>query len=407
MKHRTHSAFYSASFFSLRLLDTCSGTATTSLFKTSLQIPFFFVFLLSLVNISAFLVRLAPQTLRRLYALPPLVLCVVGLACITFQLSVHITVFLFLVIGIALSVWISTLHRLLEKRRQEALQRIIDVCRAVTDGAVSVRLQEEALLDAPYLTQLREVYQWVNILADKPQKDVQEMKRLVRVRSEFLANVSHELRTPIFTIQGFLETLLDGALDDPGVRKQFIEKAFANTQRLNILLSDLIDITRIESGEMRLSFRYFDMIPLVREIMRNLEQKAHVRSIELRLQRPDDEFIVYGDRDRLTQVMINLIENAIKYNVDRGTVAIILKHQSPGGGLISVEDTGIGIALEHQQRIFERFYRVDKGRSRAVGGTGLGLAIVKHILEAHKSSITLQSDLGKGTTISFTLQTED
>ncbi len=330
----------------------------------------------------------------------------IGIVCMILGLSPVISIALLCFIAILLSAWVAALHRALEKRRNESLSNIIEVCRAITDGAVSVRLQEHELQNTPYLRPLREVYEWVNILADKPQKDVQEMKRLVRVRSEFLANVSHELRTPIFTIQGFLETLLDGALDDDSVRKQFVEKAFANTQRLNILLSDLIDITRIESGEMRLSFRFFDMIPLVREVMRNLEQKAQARSIDLRLQRPDDEFIVYGDRDRLTQVMTNLIENAIKYNVEHGSVIIHLQHGSPFG-IISVQDTGIGIADEHQQRVFERFYRVDKGRSRAVGGTGLGLAIVKHIIEAHKSTITLKSELGKGTTISFTLQVED
>lgn len=284
-----------------------------------------------------------------------------------------------------------------------SVSRITVTSRAICEGAVDMRITSSEKED--FAETLR-AYTAVNKLADKSNKDLEEMRRLERVRSEFLANVSHELRTPIFSIQGFLETLLDGALDDEEVRRQFVEKAYSNTVRLNSLLTDLINISRIESGEMRFSFRYFPLIPLVREITRNLEAQAQGKNVTITVHEPEEDDVeVYGDRDRLAQVLTNLIENAIKYNVDKGTVDVWLK---PGETeiLVQIQDMGIGIPPEHHKRIFERFYRVDKNRSRSVGGTGLGLAIVKHILEAHKSALHLKSEPGKGTTISFTLKTD-
>lgn len=284
-----------------------------------------------------------------------------------------------------------------------SISRITVTSRAICEGAVDMRITPSEKAD--FAETLR-AYTAVNKLADKSNKDIEEMRRLEKVRSEFLANVSHELRTPIFSIQGFLETLLDGALDDAEVRRQFVEKAHSNTVRLNSLLTDLINISRIESGEMRFSFRYFPLVPLIREITRNLEAQAQAKNVTLAVHEPEEDDVeVYGDRDRLAQVLTNLIENAIKYNVDKGMVDVWLK---PGETeiLVQIQDTGIGIPPEHHKRIFERFYRVDKNRSRSVGGTGLGLAIVKHILEAHKSALHLKSEPGKGTTISFTLKTE-
>ncbi len=285
-----------------------------------------------------------------------------------------------------------------------SVSRIAVVSRAISEGSTHSRITADENTD---FAETQRAYAAVNKLADKSNKDIEGMQRLERVRSEFLANVSHELRTPIFSIQGFLETLLDGALEDQEVSRQFVEKAHANTVRLNSLLTDLINISRIESGEMRFSFRYFILLPLVREIARNLEAQAQTKKVSITVHEPqDDEDIeVYGDRDRLAQVLTNLIENAIKYNVEGGKVDVWLK---PGETevLVQIHDNGIGIPPEHHKRIFERFYRVDKNRSRSVGGTGLGLAIVKHILEAHKSTVHLKSEQGKGTTISFTLKTD-
>lgn len=290
---------------------------------------------------------------------------------------------------------------------RSSVDKIVDFAEAVSisNGGVSPTIE----IDADDLPSMQRAHQAVNKLAAKPLQDLQEMRRLERVRSEFLGSVSHELRTPIFSIQGFLETLLEGALEDDAVRRNFVERAYSNTVRLNTLLTDLINISRIESGEMRLSFRFFSLLPLVEEIAANMGSSAEHQNITLRVEsRIEEDTEVFGDRDRLAQVLTNLLDNAIKYNVPNGSVTVLLETVRDGKGVeevrVSVRDTGIGIPQEHHGRIFERFYRVDKTRSRSVGGTGLGLAIVKHILEAHKSLILVQSAQGDGTTISFTLK---
>jgi two-component system phosphate regulon sensor histidine kinase PhoR len=294
----------------------------------------------------------------------------------------------------------SLVSRSLERSLLHPLQRIQDVTQAIVEGAVSGRIE----LDTAAHTDVVRVAEAVNRLAKKAASDITEMRRLSRVRSEFVGNVSHELRTPIFSVQGYLETLLDGAVDDPNVSKQFLEKAYQNALRLNTLLSDLIDISRIESGELRLSFRYFDVTSLLKDVMTTVEFRAEQRNVTLHLEtQPSGSISVYGDKERLTQVFTNLIDNAIKYNVDGGRVHIRVVKD---GAMVSITiaDTGIGIPKDHLSRVFERFYRVDKDRSREVGGTGLGLAIVKHILEAHQTSIMVESEVGKGTEFSFALR---
>ncbi|MBI1803983.1 MAG: HAMP domain-containing protein [Ignavibacteriae bacterium] len=244
----------------------------------------------------------------------------------------------------------------------------------------------------------------VNELVDKLKSDIVQLKRLERVRSEFLGNVSHELRTPIFALQGFLETLLNGAVNDPTVNRSFLEKAQVNATRLNALLTDLINISQIESGEMLMSFRFFRINDFLRAIEQDFVQAAKQKQVTLVFDAQCGESTeVYGDRERLRQVMDNLIDNAIKYNTPEGEV-LVTSVEKNGTVEIGVKDTGVGIAPEHMSRIFERFYRVDKDRSREVGGTGLGLAIVKHIVEAHESSVDAQSSPGKGSIFRFTLR---
>ncbi|MGA7159458.1 MAG: ATP-binding protein [Bacteroidota bacterium] len=245
----------------------------------------------------------------------------------------------------------------------------------------------------------------VNELVDKLKADIIELKKLQRARSEFLGNVSHELRTPIFTLQGYLETLLNGAVDDPSVNRLFIEKASAHAARLNVLLNDLIDISRIESGEMKMSFRYFRINEFLELVVNDFQQAAVQRHVGLELSMTTGpELEVFGDKERLRDVLSNLIDNAIKYNREGGGV-IVSTELAEDKARIVVADTGAGIAEEHLTRIFERFYRIDKDRSREVGGTGLGLAIVKHIVEAHGSKVEVQSVVGKGTSFSFVLKT--
>jgi two-component system phosphate regulon sensor histidine kinase PhoR len=237
---------------------------------------------------------------------------------------------------------------------------------------------------------------------EKAKSDIEYLERLQRMRSQFLANVSHELRTPIFSIQGYLETLLNGAMDDPKVNKHFLQKADQHTVNLSNLLNDLIDISMIESGEMRMSYRYFDINNFIQNILSEFIPMADEKNIKIIFNPAKDDLQVFGDKDKLRQVFVNLLQNAIKYT-DEGSIEIILDEDKKFVNIL-IRDTGIGIPEEDLNRVFERFYRVDKARSRAVGGTGLGLAIVKHIIEAHNSKIIVQSKPGEGSTFSFKLK---
>ena len=245
----------------------------------------------------------------------------------------------------------------------------------------------------------------LNEMLKRLRQDVVELRKLQTVRSQFLANVSHELRTPIFSLQGYLETLLEKDDLGPELRKDFLNKAFRIAMRLNILLNDLIDISRIESGEMKLSFRHFKVHDWLEALCQEMQNKAAAREISLRFS-PDTSgrtISAIGDTTRLTQVMSNLISNAIKYNRAGGEVVVSYRKVENGVRLF-VRDDGQGIPREHIERIFERFYRVDPQRSRAVGGTGLGLAIVKHIVEAHGSTIHVSSDINQGSEFWFELK---
>ena len=237
---------------------------------------------------------------------------------------------------------------------------------------------------------------------DKILSDITYLKRLERIRTEFLANVSHELRTPIFAIQGYVETLLDGAIDNPEVNKHFLEKANRHTISLSNLLNDLIDISMIESGEMRMSFRYFNINEYIGNFVQEFKVMAEEKNIELLFHPSRESLQLFGDKDKLKQVMTNLLTNAIKYT-EEGKVEIFIEEEQNFGNII-ISDTGIGIQEEDLKRIFERFYRVDKARSKAVGGTGLGLAIVKHIIEAHGSTVEVESKLNEGSKFSFKLR---
>lgn len=244
----------------------------------------------------------------------------------------------------------------------------------------------------------------INELVQKLKSDIVQLKKSEHVRSQFLGNVSHELRTPIFAVQGYLETLLNGAVDDPSVNRSFLEKAQSNLSRLNALLEDLINISQIESGEMKMSLRYFQVNEFLESVGKDYESLAAARSVTLKLSlstRGDDE--VFGDKDRLRQVLNNLISNAINYNKPGGEV-VIASEKRENGIQLSIKDTGVGIPFEHLSRIFERFYRMNSDRSRALGGTGLGLAIVKHIVEAHRSQVQVESTLGEGSIFRFFLK---
>ncbi len=238
------------------------------------------------------------------------------------------------------------------------------------------------------------------------EEEIRELKKMENYRREFIGNVSHELKTPIFAIQGFAETLLEGALEDERVRHTFVEKILRNAGRMDHLARDLAEIARIETGELQMTPALFELEKLVREACESLEVAARAGRVTLRCQIGPHLPMALGDRERLRQVLINLIDNAIKYNREGGRVEVSARRLPDGRIKVSVVDDGIGIAPEHVPRLTERFYRVDRSRSREQGGTGLGLAIVKHILGAHGSRLLVESTPGRGSTFGFTVPTE-
>lgn len=282
-------------------------------------------------------------------------------------------------------------------RQSKILSTIVDALQRISAGDLSVQLPRTGSVE------LKQISELTNQIVGNLKRDIAKFEKLERVRSEFLANVSHELRTPIFSIQGFIETLIDGAISDPKVNREFLQKALEHSERLNVLLNDLIEISRIESGEMRMSFRYFDITNFLRNVVQEILPKAEKKSLKIVQCFDSSEVLVLGDKDRLRQVLDNLIDNSIKYT-DRGGTVEVGFEEFPNSVRVFVRDNGAGIGEEHLSRIFERFYRVDKDRSRSVGGTGLGLAIVKHIIEAHNSKVEVKSELGKGSEFSFVLK---
>ena len=244
----------------------------------------------------------------------------------------------------------------------------------------------------------------VNRAGQALQQEIERLERAESYRREFLGDVSHELRTPIFAVSGFAETLLDGALDDAAVRRRFVEKIHSNARRLETLSRDLSAISNLETGRLQLDRSSFRLGDLVDEIVESLEMMAADRDLALDARLPDDLPLVSGDYDRLRQVLTNLIENALKYNEASGHVEVVARRMPTTGEVrVAVVDDGIGIPPESIPRLTDRFYRVDKSRSRAQGGTGLGLAIVKHILEAHDQKLSIDSRVGYGSTFSFSL----
>ena len=249
----------------------------------------------------------------------------------------------------------------------------------------------------------KKLNQEIFVYVAKKQQEIDELKRMEVFRREFLADVSHELKTPIFAAQGFIHTLIDGAIDDPNVNHKFLEKAAKSLDGLDELVKDLMALSQLETGEVKMHKQRMDLRLTTLDICEQLEQKALAKQTTLKI-KPDKlpQVWVNADPQRINQVMTNLIDNAIKYGHQGGKVIIHFDEEKKHF-LVSVRDNGPGIPPEDVPRIFERFYRVEKSRSREKGGTGLGLAIVKHILNAHGSKITVASKIEKGTTFVFKL----
>jgi len=232
--------------------------------------------------------------------------------------------------------------------------------------------------------------------------DITNLRLLEKVRQDFVANVSHELRTPITSIKGYAETLLEGALEDKENAKDFLKIIYSDSDRLAKLIDDLLDLSKIESDKLRLALKPCAIEPIVQRVVSGLRTQTKAKSLIINIDIPKGVSNILGDEGEIAQVLLNFIDNAIKYTNERGKITITAIDQSEFVQ-VDVSDTGIGISEKDLPRLFERFYRVDKARSRELGGTGLGLSIVKHIVQAHNGKVAVQSVLGQGSTFSFTI----
>lgn len=299
---------------------------------------------------------------------------------------------LLLGIPVALAVFLAA-HWLIRRFVQERVDLIHRTIHDTQTGGPSV------LVTGP--DPLGSVGAEVTTWAEEKRSEITGLKERERFRREFIGNLAHELRTPIFSIQGYILTLLEGGLEDAKVNRDFLERASNGVDRLIRIVEDMDLITQLESGVMTMDVERMDLNAAVRDGIEALEMKARERRVTLRNEL-EEEVLVRADHDRLLQVFINLFNNAVNYGSEGGWCAV-RSFDVGDRVLVEVSDNGIGIAEEHLPRLFERFYRVGKSRARNEGGSGLGLAIVKHIVEAHGGSITVKSAEGKGTTFGFTL----
>lgn len=260
---------------------------------------------------------------------------------------------------------------------------------------VNIKMNEDVLGEVN-----REVESWAKTKA----LEIRELRRRDDFRREFIGNLAHELKTPIFNIQGYILTLIEGALDDPEINHKFLMRASKSVDRMILITNDLDTISQLESGSTSISLKKVDVVELAREVIEGVEMSAREKGITVQLsQKPDKPIWVKADAFRISQVLTNLLGNAINYG-QAGGMCHISFDDLDENILVEVQDDGPGITPEHLPRLFERFYRVDKSRSKNAGGTGLGLSIAKHIVEAHGQSITARSEPGKGSTFTFTLE---
>jgi two-component system phosphate regulon sensor histidine kinase PhoR len=290
------------------------------------------------------------------------------------------------------------IHFLLDRfiyRRIKLIYKIIRKSKTSVPDKRSLQKSAEPLLDGVE----REVQQW----AETQQNEIETLKTLETYRRRFIGNVSHELKTPIFSIQGYIYTLIDGGLYDENVNLRYLERAASNVDRLLTIVQDLEEISKLESEDLILDIQKFDIKALVREVFNDLEVNARQRNVTLAFKEgADKSFMVMADREGIRQVLMNLLLNSIKYGNENGTTKVsfyVMDKQI----LIEISDNGIGIEEKHLNHLFDRFYRVDKSRSRESGGSGLGLSIVKHIIEAHNQTVNVRSTPGQGSTFGFTL----
>lgn len=281
-------------------------------------------------------------------------------------------------------------------------RRIKLIYKMIRSSKKSMKLPDQNdLIESDSLGRVEnEVREWVA----KKEEEIDSLKELENYRKNFLGNISHELKTPIFSVQGYIHTLLDGGLQDDHVNRRFLTKAANNIERLETIVSDLEIIAKLEAATLQLELQSFDIKQLTQEVMDEVEVQAQSRNINLKLKNgADQSFMVEADREYIRTVLVNLIVNSIKYGKENGQTQMAF-YDMENYILVEIADNGIGIAEKHLKHLFDRFYRVDKSRSRERGGSGLGLSIVKHIVEAHNQTVNVRSTAGLGTTIGFTLQ---
>lgn len=272
---------------------------------------------------------------------------------------------------------------------------------------ISFNIRAQRTSHRPVITNsysLKELEQQVKEWSEERKEEIEQVRVLENYRKDYLGNVSHELKTPIFNIQGYISTLLDGGLEDATINRDYLVRGMKSVDRMIAIVEDLQTITQLEKGELEIEEESFDIVALARDVIDAQDLKAKEKKISLELVNdPSTSVIVFADKFRIRQVLVNLVVNSVRYGKENGRTSI--KISDTGEKIIvEVSDTGVGIPKEHLPRIFERFYRADKSRSRELGGTGLGLSIVKHILEAHSQTISVMSTEGAGSVFSFTLK---
>ena len=254
-------------------------------------------------------------------------------------------------------------------------------------------------------TNMEELVNEIKDYDSKRKSEYSEMKKQESFRREFIGNLAHEIKTPIFTSQSYILTLLDGALNDETVNKKYLKTASKAIERLNLIVKDLDLITKIESGQSNLNKNHFDIIDLIQNVFEMLDYSAKKKKIELIVDKENEiGTMVKADKEKIEQVLTNLVDNSIKYGKENGTTEVVVQNLNKNKVIVRVTDNGLGFEKENYNRIFERFFRIDKSGSRSSGGSGLGLSIVKHIIDSHEEKIYVESELGVGSEFSFTLE---
>lgn len=266
-------------------------------------------------------------------------------------------------------------------------------------------LESTTLRNQPITTDMATLTREVKKFATDKKLEIEMLKIREEYRREFLGNVSHELKTPLFTVQGYLSTLLDGAMNDKNIRKKYLERAEKGVERLIYIVQDLDMISKLEIGDLNLEIHEFDIVKLIQNVFDLLEMEASKKDIMLMFDmKYKNPIMVLGDSEKIEQVVMNLVMNSIKYGKTKGSTEVSIEDLPNNKVIVRITDNGEGITQQNIPRLFERFYRVDKSGARTEGGSGLGLAIVKHIIEAHKEKIYVESSFGLGSEFSFTLE---